>query len=276
MSFRPPKCVQCKAGRVKTPSSHLDTPHHIIPVQDAPRKRLAQGTSHLPIPRVQPLFTMPGNREYTELPGRPDRDGLPTTPSLLVDDHGEPLPPPHIDITTQIFQWPGQDEVNSRCDRTRKKREKQYSKWVNVVIPSLLAPYMRLLRETDSLSSPIRDPVAVDCTCGRAVTRRLKVVCVCFDREWPLVDIQIQWLILSIGLEATELHVCDCRPAALQLLNRGYFPCAPTAPTLAVDLKVLELVRELFLRATPNVTAWSDTLEAFLAGRKYKLKTRVR
>lgn len=40
-------------------------------------------------------------------------------------------------------------------------------------------------------------------------------------------------------------------------------------------MRVLEWIRELSLRMPPNVTAWSDALEAFFASRRYKLTTRV-
>ena len=66
-----------------------------------------------------------------------------------------------------------------------------------------------------------------------------------------------------------------CKEPALQLLECGLFPCAPSEPTLAVDLNVLDFARELFVNAAPNTTAWCDTLEGFLGSRKYKLKTRV-
>jgi hypothetical protein len=39
---------------------------------------------------------------------------------------------------------------------------------------------------------------------------------------------------------------------------------------------MLEYAQELFMRSAPNVTAWCDTLEAFLGNRNYKLKNRVR
>jgi hypothetical protein len=77
-------------------------------------------------------------------------------------------------------------------------------------------------------------------------------------------------------LKVIEIHACQCSPAALQLLSCGYFPCAPIAPTLAVDLKMLEFVRELFVRMPPNTTAWCEPLEAFLRNCAYKLTTRVR
>ncbi|EIW73917.1 hypothetical protein CONPUDRAFT_34899, partial [Coniophora puteana RWD-64-598 SS2] len=56
------------------------------------------------------------------------------------------------------------------------------------------------------------------------------------------------------------------------------FPCAPSTPTLAVDLRVLRFVDMLALRTAPNVSAWSDTLEAYLLGMGYKfpMKDRLR
>jgi len=58
-------------------------------------------------------------------------------------------------------------------------------------------------------------------------------------------------------------------------MNIGLFPSAPLLPTLAVDLQVLDFVRELFVHAAPNITAWCNTLESFLAVRGFKLITRV-
>lgn len=79
----------------------------------------------------------------------------------------------------------------------------------------------------------------------------------------------------SPELKVLSVPKCDCRSVALQLLQRGLFPCAPESPTLAVDMSLLEHVKDLFLRLPPNITGWCDTLEAFLGKRKYKLKTRV-
>lgn len=71
------------------------------------------------------------------------------------------------------------------------------------------------------------------------------------------------------------LSLCNCTSPALQLLELGFFPCAPINPSLAVDLNMLEFVNELFVNAAPNTTAWCETLEAFLGNRRYKLTTRV-
>ncbi|KAG2356538.1 hypothetical protein BDR07DRAFT_1182793, partial [Suillus spraguei] len=64
---------------------------------------------------------------------------------------------------------------------------------------------------------------------------------------------------------------CPCFPAHLQLLRRGLFSCAPVAPSLAVDLHVLEFVCLLFICQSPNHTAWCNAVETFLDGMGYKL-----
>ncbi|KAH7905169.1 hypothetical protein BJ138DRAFT_1231768 [Hygrophoropsis aurantiaca] len=67
---------------------------------------------------------------------------------------------------------------------------------------------------------------------------------------------------------------CPCSTAPMQLLARGLFPCAPIAPTLAVDLRVLNFGKLLFVRTSPNMTAWCDTLETFLSNLGHKLTTK--
>ena len=53
------------------------------------------------------------------------------------------------------------------------------------------------------------------------------------------------------------------------------FPCLPSLPTLALDLEMLDFVRELFVNAAPNITTWCETLEGFLSTQKFKLATWV-
>ncbi|EPS94432.1 hypothetical protein FOMPIDRAFT_128943 [Fomitopsis schrenkii] len=124
---------------------------------------------------------------------------------------------------------------------------------VQEVIPSLLHPYMRLLRTSQFLRSVQRD-TAVACSCGGENVRSLKVTCVYFD----LVD----------------LKLCKCSPSAQQLVNMGLFPCAPLSPSLAVDISLLQFTQALFVRLPPNTTSFCDTLEYFLECRGYKLTTR--
>ena len=72
-----------------------------------------------------------------------------------------------------------------------------------------------------------------------------------------------------------KISLCTCKEPALQLLQHGFFPCAPQEPSLAVDLGVLDFARDLFINAAPNTTAWCETLEGFLSARHFKLATHV-
>ncbi|KAI6040545.1 hypothetical protein EDC04DRAFT_2867542 [Pisolithus marmoratus] len=75
-------------------------------------------------------------------------------------------------------------------------------------------------------------------------------------------------------IEEIKITFCSCAPAPVQLISYGLFPCSPVYPSLAVDLHVLELVRNLFAHMTPNTAAWCEALESFLDGCGYKLTTK--
>ncbi|KAF9219396.1 hypothetical protein BS17DRAFT_859073 [Gyrodon lividus] len=90
------------------------------------------------------------------------------------------------------------------------------------------------------------------CMCDRQC---LSVTCIFFDR-----------------LDDVQVDCCKCTPAPVHLINHRLFACSPITASVAVDLRVLELVKNLFARLTPNTTAWCDTLESFLDGQGYKLQ----
>ncbi|KAJ3792782.1 hypothetical protein GGU11DRAFT_653413, partial [Lentinula aff. detonsa] len=122
----------------------------------------------------------------------------------------------------------------------------QYKNWNNDVIPCLIRPYMRLLRETSNLKYD-RTVGYQRCSCMDSGGRTLSILVVRFS-------------------------TCQCHPAAVQLVEQGLFPCAPLYPSLAVDLRVLDFARRLFLRISPNTTAWSETLEEFLHSQGFQMK----
>ena len=76
-------------------------------------------------------------------------------------------------------------------------------------------------------------------------------------------------------MHSVDLVVCFCAPAAQQLINMGYFPCAPLAPTLAVSLKVLTLVKHLFVHIPSNTSAWCEAFESYLGGMRYNVDAKV-
>ncbi|KAF8230019.1 hypothetical protein L208DRAFT_1283873, partial [Tricholoma matsutake] len=136
------------------------------------------------------------------------------------------------------------------------KRTNKTVHWANEVIHKLILPYMEYVHQTLSLRN---QP----------------------DVSWPICMCQEggQSLQIAIGhfsvLESLTIHSCSCAPVFRQLMQRGLFPCSPLAPTLAVDLQVLEFVTHLFVHIPPNNTGWCKTVEEFLDSQGYKLTTKV-
>ncbi|KAK7442252.1 hypothetical protein VKT23_016222 [Stygiomarasmius scandens] len=135
-----------------------------------------------------------------------------------------------------------------------RKREQQRNRWI-VVLPAAREAYMKLLRLTDNLrhvSSIHLNATRCDC-CINA--RELRVDIVQFDK-----------------FETVHFWASDCKPAIDQLIQSGLFPCAPKQPTLAVDIRMLNFVSRLFLRVSPNHTAWCSAVEDFLRSQGYRLQ----
>ncbi|KDR70808.1 hypothetical protein GALMADRAFT_75558 [Galerina marginata CBS 339.88] len=163
--------------------------------------------------------------------------------------------PESIERTGDETNDPLVDLDDSEVDQQRiAKKQRQWRKWSEDIIPALLKPYLTLLSETAGLHDMSRIDNIHGCT-GCADGRLLNVSCIYFQKIEKIV-------------------LCTCTEPALQLLSRGLFPCAPSEPTLAVDLNVLEFAQGLFVNAAPNTTAWCETLEGFLSARDFKLTTR--
>ncbi|KAL1697862.1 hypothetical protein EV121DRAFT_274803, partial [Schizophyllum commune] len=138
----------------------------------------------------------------------------------------------------------------------QRRRELATERWLKSILPLLHAPFMRLMQETDNLSVPPRrmKPVVAACTCNGRRRRKLSIL-----------------VLRMTQVERIKLVACDCRPAAVQLVEIGLFPCAPYRPNLAVDINVLDFVRILFVNISPNVRAWCKASEEFLLSRNQKL-----
>ncbi|KAF7305328.1 hypothetical protein HMN09_00784600 [Mycena chlorophos] len=120
-----------------------------------------------------------------------------------------------------------------------QKRAVQWDRWQQVVLPKVQPVYIQLLHDSKSLRN--LDGLAL-------------------EHAWSCIE--------DVTITA---KTCDCGSAAQQLLRLGAFPCAPLLPTLAVDLRVLEFAATLFLRVSPNNSAFSSTLETVLSGMGYRL-----
>ncbi|KAL0574854.1 hypothetical protein V5O48_007108 [Marasmius crinis-equi] len=188
-----------------------------------------------------------GQVGFQELPSREVRD-LPLFPKV------QPATDNARDVEhTSVPEGPYDDTARAPKPRAQK-RHNQSLRWRTEVIPQLVYPYMNMLRLTENLHND-PEPREWSCSCGSRGLRTLKVTIVRFSR-----------------LSELELDVCDCTPAAVMLVQRGLFPCAPCFPTLAVDIRVLDFVKALFLRVAPNHTAWCDTVTEFLAQQGFRMR----
>ncbi|THU88323.1 hypothetical protein K435DRAFT_580048, partial [Dendrothele bispora CBS 962.96] len=114
-------------------------------------------------------------------------------------------------------------------------------------------PFMELMRKTDNLR--LTPPILPSSSCSCQGSHNIPISVIRFDK-----------------LEEIHVPYCSrCNLVAVTLLRSGLFPCAPFRPTLAVDVRMLDFVTRLFLRISPNHTAWCNTLGDFLGAQGYHL-----
>ncbi|KAG6848887.1 hypothetical protein H0H93_013143, partial [Arthromyces matolae] len=251
-------CIVFSMSRLRISKKNLTkerppTPSY-TPVRGPSAHQIAAGKGKLPSLVFIPLGQTLSQRSY--LPDRP-RTTLPVPP----DNDDNPLLDHEIDCGTEINHIP--------LSKHRQKRERQWANWHDC-IPTLIACYLNLLHQTKSLREP-PCPVEDDCLCD-GPKRPLKVVVVRFECK-SLHSESKHGPYALIVLEEIVVQICECSPAAYQLIKRGCFPSAPREPTLAVDFKVLDFVSTLFVHIAPNNTAWCKTIETFLSKQGYKLTT---
>ncbi|KAF7334340.1 hypothetical protein MSAN_02378900 [Mycena sanguinolenta] len=147
------------------------------------------------------------------------------------------------DEAFSTYSSPQKGRESPTKKRHQANRENQNETWQREVIPALVPVFVKLWHRTRGLR---------DARC--ATTPRQIGLCLWLDHA--LQDI--------CTISDVEIDVCNCAPAAEQLLDAGLFPSAPRRPTFAADIRVLEFARNLFGRIAPNNTAWMATLESFL------------
>jgi hypothetical protein len=117
-----------------------------------------------------PLLTLPGRRTYTQ-PSRlhPDKQNRQSRPDGCAGDA----------LTDSLHVNLEPESTEARQTKRTRKRQKQWAQWSDEVIPSLIQPYLRYLRKSNSLRKPI-PPQLTACTQG-CQSRSLEVTCVLFD-----------------------------------------------------------------------------------------------
>jgi hypothetical protein len=189
MSFRAPrlrKRASRSTSRSASPSKVSSA--SLISSSLVPKERRPRHSQSIFVPTPEVLVAIPGH-DYSQIPS-PDRGCMPRSsrhartlstagpiPEAAVEDSYEP---PSFDFDQVFVQHPTETEQVNMAQQ--RKRKKQWNRWMNEVIPSLLRPHLHLLRESASLRSISRSG-SRNCTCAGASSRYLKVVCVHFESE---------------------------------------------------------------------------------------------
>jgi hypothetical protein len=98
-----------------------------------------------------------------------------TAPQSSLPPHQDEDPP----AMPMLFATPTHGATSTPLSNSKKK-ERQWTKWATEVIPALLAPYLALLHESDSLREEIPQTSEHSCSCPSHV-RRISVACVYFE-----------------------------------------------------------------------------------------------
>ena len=190
MSFKPPRPPQNRSlpsTPTKKPStlfSQNTTPihHHLIPSLYVPKTRRgfrSQGTVRV---RNNEVLAEPFGQTFVQQPG-PSQTSTSTTvppPEPALDD-------PFMDTgdvePLENYVLIGGEAPELQRQRQQRKKERQWAKWANETIPSLLQPYFRILRESDNLRTLNRhsDVPLPACSCERRAS--INVTCVFFERK---------------------------------------------------------------------------------------------
>ena len=109
-----------------------------------------------------------------------------TTSSVHDGDLPEPIAGgPPFDILSGIIVSIADavDDSEGRRAREHAKKERQVRRWIDEVLPSLLRPFLYLLRTSKSLRSVERGSTPT-CQCLQEGARNLTVICIFFDRAY--------------------------------------------------------------------------------------------
>lgn len=201
MSFRAPKIRKRRTSNspskfAPNSTAHHDEPlppshHHLVEPHLAPRRRRGYGTKGLITFRHEGLLAEPNRRVFTQPLfvarsfARPRNQPTGENEDFEDDPFAMDLFPgsaqPESPIRLHVRELETLPEANRL--KARKKKERQWMKWANDVIPSLVHPYMRYIHATQSLREPPHGDFALGsiCTCGKESL--LTVICVYFERK---------------------------------------------------------------------------------------------
>ena len=136
-----PDNLSSSPSRASTSDSR-STQAHLIEIARYPRQRRPRNSKSLFLPSPSTHVVLPGGTRLTQVYSI---DGVsPRRRPTLGDDNSESA---LNTIFDDVFTSPTLDsDINGH-----RRKENQWKTWTTEVIPSLLRPYLQLLRETDNL-----------------------------------------------------------------------------------------------------------------------------
>lgn len=188
MSFKVPRPSRARSqssSPSKTPSTsfslnEVPSRHHLVLPSAAPKMRHGHGTKGRVQYRNNEVLAEPLGRIFVqEPPANPQTYtsiAIPSDPDDPFVDIGDAEP-------SFIYVVGGGEDPQLRRQRQRRKKERQWAKWANEIIPTLLQPYLLILRESDNLRQLNRQSNATLPACSCARRANISVTCVFFERK---------------------------------------------------------------------------------------------
>jgi hypothetical protein len=154
------------------PADMSTSPIGLVPVSSAPRQRKPYGADR-PYRQPAPLLYAPGG-PFIQFINSQKSDADRTTDGHARLGHNHP--------DNIIYVTSFENSESSYSYRARRKKENQWKNWTEVTIPSLLKPYLSILRNSDTFRYPQAE-VSFTCSCGGVNGRNLWVSCIYFDSQ---------------------------------------------------------------------------------------------
>jgi hypothetical protein len=162
------------------------TGRHTVDLKDWVAPRRPRSTSGLYL-GPQPLLTLPGGQVFTQI--SPSKLNLHSRQSFHSsydsDALGDAPDVEYLPLSQGLHVTSDPFSEVTRVNTNVKKRKKQWHQWSQEVIPSLLKPYFRYLRLSQSLKSR---PETVQTFChSNCNSRHLTVTLVTFEGMFEII-----------------------------------------------------------------------------------------
>jgi hypothetical protein len=169
------------------PSPSASTSYTLIEPDFIRPERRGYGTRGKVIYAPAALVVLPNRQVFTQVQSHthPTHHHDDSSPACL-NDSVEDTMTQEVRVNVkepQIFVTNPDEPPELLKQRRRRQKERQWAKWTNDVIPSLIIPHLQLLNDSESFRNlhQVRTRVATSPSCSCIKRRRLKVVCVYFE-----------------------------------------------------------------------------------------------